>query len=318
MRGEDYSTGSEAANLGLSEIHRRITHQIGNHLKRTGGEALIIFDEIQKVMPGTLDILMPALEERGFITTVDYELPTFADISSYFYPSSSSTNKPTMPSSSSSSNDHSTMKPVIKRYDTTKCVFVFVSDIGSKIMTKILLKYGDRQDIPIQVLRNEVKEALDQQWDRLRFGKVIKEVVPYLPLEMNHMRDIMTLKLESFSDRLKYKYWLRLYTEPNVIEYLISSEFINYSKYIVKAKPRPVEQSVCENEEVCSNNNNSVLGSEENNNATRTKVFSTWGARALSNAGPLRDLWTLLNRNAQPWQSGIYIGLLLAFYSDID
>ena len=33
--------------------------------KTCGSSLLVIFDEVQKVQPGTLDVLMPALEEQG-------------------------------------------------------------------------------------------------------------------------------------------------------------------------------------------------------------------------------------------------------------
>jgi hypothetical protein len=51
-------------------------------------------------------------------------------------------------------------------------------------MTKLVLRYGDRSLVPQSVLRSEVKDALDKQWARLRFSKVVREVVPYMPSRM--------------------------------------------------------------------------------------------------------------------------------------
>jgi ATP-dependent Clp protease ATP-binding subunit ClpA len=63
-------------------------------------------------------------------------------------------------------------------------------------MTKLLLAYGDRQALPQNVLREEVKKALDEQWSRLQFGKMIHDVVPFLPLEPSHLKEILEFKIQ--------------------------------------------------------------------------------------------------------------------------
>jgi hypothetical protein len=39
-------------------------------------------------------------------------------------------------------------------------------------MIKLMLSYGGRADVPVLKLREEVKKALDNQWDRLHLGMV--------------------------------------------------------------------------------------------------------------------------------------------------
>lgn len=56
LRGEDYSPSSEAAKGGVHELHSLLKARIVDHLVQTEGNALILFDEVQKVMPGTLEV----------------------------------------------------------------------------------------------------------------------------------------------------------------------------------------------------------------------------------------------------------------------
>lgn len=53
---------------------------------------------------------------------------------------------------------------------------MFVSDIGVAEMRDVLIKHEFREDIPEVKLENAVKNALDAQWERLSFGKVIDKV----------------------------------------------------------------------------------------------------------------------------------------------
>jgi len=53
LRGEDYSITSEYAKIGVGEVHRHIRQQLFEQLRRCNGEnTIVIFDEIQKVIPG--------------------------------------------------------------------------------------------------------------------------------------------------------------------------------------------------------------------------------------------------------------------------
>jgi len=287
LRGEDYSENSEAGSLGLGEVHRRIRHQIVGHLKECAGKAVIVFDEVQKVMPGTLDVLMPALEERGSISI-------FGDGSS-----SGSSNKASGTSAQGTSSK-TTAASKTHTYSTSNCIFVFISDIGSESMIKLLLEYDDRKAIPQGLLRTKVRQALDEQWARLQFGKVISEVVPFLPMEQHQVQQVLSSKLDVLSSENKFTSWLELVVDEDVQQHLTGSQFLKYFKHSVKPKP---------NAKNSTNANANLEG--------KFKVFAKYGARALEAAGPLRDLESLLARYMQPWRSDQVLHVGLADPTDV-
>src|ERR1700741_397177 len=139
---------------------------------------------------------MPGLEERGSFTT------NIEATNSYFDYVKRMT--VTVPSTIQTS--------------TANFVFIFISDIAAEPMTKMLLTYGDRSLIPKNELRNEVKTSLDKQWNRLRLGKVINEVVPFLPLEPPHIKDILKDKLTRLAAENRFKYWYDMIVNEDVIE----------------------------------------------------------------------------------------------------
>lgn len=97
-------------------------------------------------------------------------------------------------------------------------------------MKLLLLKAGDRQDLSIYELRNEIKKQLDQQWQRLEmFSKSINEVIPYLPLEPIHIQQIFLQKFHQFQRRFQLKKWLAVILEEDVLLELTSSQYIGYN-----------------------------------------------------------------------------------------
>ena len=267
-------------------MQRVIRQRIAAHLAKTNGNAVILVDEIQKIQPGVMEVFVPMLDPRGSLTFVDYVEPdTYANkAKSLWNMFKSTTGIATDAQKSTQRNakkvcesgeddsdqgncDASDMdtpvdlsKPMLdglvqvtKEISTQNVIFIFVSDIGVDTMIKLLLKYGDRQNIPIPKLRSDIKHVLDEQWDRLVLGKTVKEIVPYLPLEEIHVRDILASKLE-VGDKLaiQKKLWLKMVTDNDVIDSLSGPRFIDYEQF-------------------------SLGGSQ--------KLFATRGARALENAG---------------------------------
>jgi hypothetical protein len=55
-------------------------------------------------------------------------------------------------------------------------IFVLVSDIGVADMEQVMIQYETREEIPTVQLERVVKSALDDQWKRLDFGKMIDQV----------------------------------------------------------------------------------------------------------------------------------------------
>ena len=96
---------------------------------------------------------------------------------------------------------------VARRIDCSNVIFILVSDIGTDRMLKMIMSYPHRQDIPQAVLVSLVKDALDDQWKRLQFGKLVNEVVPFLPLNVQHITDIILKKVEKMNTDFQQKYW---------------------------------------------------------------------------------------------------------------
>ena len=255
IRGEDYSESSEAGSRGIGEVHSQIRSRLAAHLQKCDGKALVVFDEVQKISPGALDVLMPALEGQGTLTHTD-----------------STTHKTSM-------------------YSTSQVIFVFISDIGADRMTRLLLKYQKRTAIPTNLLRDEVKQALDEQWSKLRFGKTISEVVPFLPMEQQHIQDVLALKFFMLAHENKHVYWQDLVVDAEVTEHLSSPHFLMYINHTAVTKNAP--------------------------DKVNSKVFAKYGARALEVGGPLQDLKSLFFRFMRPWRPTQILHIGLADRKDV-
>ena len=209
-------------------------------------------------------------------------------------------------------------------------------------MTNLLLTYGDRDAIPQNILRSEVKTALDEQWSRLHFGTAIKEVIPYLPMEKTQIEEVLRLKMSSMAVEYRHFYWMDLVIDEAVIKHLSGPRYIKYYNHTVKFRVNSLSEMGTDGE---SSDRNSKGSTDESNidisidpsvnideNAsqpadkplpnklierdtqtgnkkgksmktiTRSKSFASWGARALENAGPIQDLRSLMQRYMPPWQ----------------
>lgn len=234
--------------------HRRINMRITDHLRKCDGGGVIVFDEIQKVVPGALDILIGGIKERG-----EFRIH---------------------------SGDSSVAgKSKVEVFPTDGVVFILTSDIGAHEMETLLLAYEDRDHIPQQILRAEVKKALDKQWERLQFGSVVSEVIPYLPLENLQIEQIMTLKLMTMALEYRHLYWLDLVIDESVIQALSREPYVQYRSRRVK------------------------MQMSNGTNIEREKVLATYGARGIDNGGPLQDLKTKMFKHMKPWKkaSVLYI-----------
>ena len=262
FRGEDFTLSSDLARQGLGAIHKHIRETLEAHYAKCNGNAVIVFDEVQKVVPGALEAIHQLLSERGSIT-----IPV--ETSYYCVLGCSRTTD----------------------VSTANSIFIFISDIALDPMIKMLLAYNQRHLIPQPMLRAVVREALDSQWERLQFGKFIKEVVPFLPLEIDHMQRIFRLKVQSLGFEHRYRYWWNLVVDDALLEYLCGPLFIKYTQHSTVVVRRGE--------------------TEEPSDETRTKIFSTYGARGIENAGPLQDLKALIYGKMQPWQPQklLHVGL---------
>jgi hypothetical protein len=186
-------------------------------------------------------------------------------------------------------------RPVTRYYSTSRAVFVFISDIGVEKMTKQLMLYEDRVDVPSELLRNEVKAALDEQWQRLHFGKVISEVAPFLPMEPMQVQEVLKLKLQQLSQGFRMLQWLALSVDDEVIAYLTGPQFVVYKTHSITFRmPRGrtaasgsagaagrAEASKAEDGSGTTWNQVVSIEAKEEKPIQRSKVFATYGARAV-------------------------------------
>lgn len=145
---------------------------------------------------------------------------------------------------------------------TANAIFLFISDIGADKTTNLLLMYGERELIPHYVLRADVKDSLDQQWARLSFGRSIKDVIPFLPMEKKQIEEVFRLKMTEIERHFRGQYWGNLVVDDSVIDYLSGPKFVKYRIHTANFTSR-----------------------ESGEAFTRTKTLAVLGARALENAG---------------------------------
>ncbi|CAK4110412.1 unnamed protein product [Aphanomyces euteiches] len=233
FRGEDFSDNFTNP---VTEYQEQIKTRLAEHLSWCSGKAIVVFDEVQKVIPHTLDVLTSAMSKNAQIT---------------YYKNG-----------------------VARKVDCSNVIFVLISDIGVAAIEKLLMQYDKREEIPPATLENEVKKALDSQWKRLQFGKMIHQVVPFLPFEQRHVVEIIELKLAQLSSNYQGKYWRRLDFDAAIAPHLSRLESVLY------LERRAVLHA----------------GTEVR------KIFAKYGARDVE-SGPIQQLKSKLMRHLRPFNT---------------
>uniref|UniRef100_A0AAV1T794 AAA+ ATPase domain-containing protein n=1 Tax=Peronospora matthiolae TaxID=2874970 RepID=A0AAV1T794_9STRA len=230
-RGEDFSDNFTNP---ITEYHTQIKTRLAEHLHYCSGKAVVVIDEVQKVIPHTLDVLMEAVSESSQF--------------SYY------------------------KHGVTKNIDTANVIFILVSDIGVGEMEQVMIQYETRNEIPTVQLERVVKAALDDQWKRLEFGKMIDRVVPFLPFEHQHIVEIIALKLKQLDNNYRGKYWHRLWIEEPIADYMSRLDSVHYK----------------------------VRSAVVNGKVKSSKVFAKYGARDVE-TGPIQLLKSKLLRYLRPF-----------------
>jgi hypothetical protein len=184
FRGEDFT---DTVHKPLMEYHRRIKSELAAHLKKCSGRAVVVFDEVQKVIPGTLDVLDEAMSDRPVLT-------------------------------------HATAGGVQEKHDCSEVIFILVSDIGVDSIMQVMDGAAARAAVEQSRLRAAVKKALDAQWQRLQFGKAISEVVAFLPFEPADIEEIVQLKFEQLAEEHRGRYWRDLVGSDGLFRHLASDK----------------------------------------------------------------------------------------------
>eukprot|EP01031_Cornospumella_fuschlensis_P025897 gene25897-31274_t len=369
LRGEDYSPSSELAALGVHEVHRVLKSRIINHLVENNGNAMVLFDEVQKLLPGVLELFMPALEEHGTISSTTYiptptSPPTVASYTQYTTrvlsnllpayitnPAASPTASPDDDWDAEEYMDEEerddidsrggrkrecrndicrekskkpadtqtkiqTREPVYKSYPTDRVVFVFVTDVGmDRIIRHLILLDDDGEEggrkrgksrggISLDSINNEVKQVMDETFERLKLGKVINTIIPYLPMEKAQVEGVLQLHLRKYQAQFKYHQWLCMYVDPNVYGYMSSPPFVAYKNHSLQFKVYNKDSGEGKALEVSGGIQNAQI-------MTKSKRFATYGARGIK-TGPLPRLQALISKYMQPYQADkvLHIGLL--------
>ncbi len=271
----------------FSYYHHR--GELISHFQHCGAATgIVIFDEVQKVVPGTLDVLLPILSERGGL-------------------------RETVGSTDDSTGG--------RYWETSQLIFIFVSDIGSDRMIKLLLQHGSRDTIPRSTLRTEVKAALDDQWagsslsassmtstDPVKIGKIIDEVVPFLPMEQEHIEEVLSMKITELEHAHQGQWWDAVVVDDDVVRHLAGPTYIKYVKYEAKSRKNNTPTTA----EIGLDGSSSGRTSGTTSVTSTSKIVARYGARALEVGGPLSDLRALLYAHMQPWRplQTVHIGLV--------
>lgn len=237
LRGESYSEKDGSVASFRADIRERLM----NHFDSCSGNALVVFDEVQKVAAGTLDAISGVLD-TGELT-------------------------------------RNTGNGVVQTVRADNAIFILISDIGSVEMVNYLIaRHGDalaaREMIPQPQIRQVVRSALDEQWERLRFGKIIKSAVPFLPLTPHNIADVARLKLEQLGEDMKGRYWSSFEFSDEVPRYFALPTFVDYRFQGHESYP------------------------------DRKHVYATYGARAIVNGGPMDAIKPVIFRKLRRPRGG--------------
>lgn len=172
-KGKLVFNGADFADSSLiQQYHEIITSQFVDVLKICGNQAVVIFDEVQKIAPKTLDVLLSAMSEHPSFTHYDFV-----------------THK-------------------ARVFDTSKVIFILISDVGADRMFELIQENNGRQHVTKNLVQKEIRQILRKQWKRLDFTSKIDGSVPFLPLEPEHIRQVLDFKLKDLKrSGAKKKLW---------------------------------------------------------------------------------------------------------------
>ncbi|RMX64903.1 hypothetical protein KXD40_005630 [Peronospora effusa] len=247
FRGEDFSDNFTNP---ITAYHTQIKARLAEHLHHCSGKAVVVIDEVQKVIPHTLDGRYPLL-----LLTCNLSVEL--------------TQNPRMRSIHGGSQRK---LPIFLLRTRSNEQHRHRQHIGVREMEQVMIQYETRDEIPTVQLERVVKEALDEQWKRLDFGKMIDQVIPFLPFEHQHIVEIIALKLKQLDENYRNKYWHRLWIEENIADYMSRLDSVHYK----------------------------VRSAVINGEVKSSKVFAKYGARDVE-TGPIQLLKSKLLRYLRPF-----------------
>ena len=220
----------------VKEYKQQIINELAKTLDTCGNRAVVLFDEIQKVAPGTLDVLLEAMSERPRLTRYNYK---------------------------THESEH---------YDTSKVIFLLISDVGGDRMFEMVQAKNGRKNLSKGTVQREIGKIMRSQWDRLKFTQKIDGTVPFLPLEEEHVRQVLEYKLQKVRDQgIVKKKWKNIEWTNEFLEYMTT---IHHNQYGIVYKRYLPEGSA----------------------VVKPRVFAKYGARnIIQSDGPLAPIQTKLH-----------------------
>jgi ATP-dependent Clp protease ATP-binding subunit ClpA len=197
LRGEQFSADSQAGRIGVHEVQRRISLALVELLEMCHGRGVVVFDEVQKVVPGALDVFLPMIEKRGALSVFD------------------------------------TAAGKWKKYSTENMVIIFTTDVGGPRIRTLMLKYGGRDAIPADVMQNELHKELNATWGG-NIKKFVKGIVPFMPLGNAEMKSICIFTLSTYGAKLRGKYWHDFVVDDAVADLLADSDYLYEKVFAVQ------------------------------------------------------------------------------------
>ena len=231
FQGADFADAS----VSRHEYHGRIASQLANVLRKCGNHAVVIFDEVQKVTRGTLDVLLEAMSEQPRLTYYNYK----------------------------------TRETEV--FDTSKVIFVLITDVGGQKMFELILEKNGRQNIKKSYVQNQIRTIMRKHWEKLEFTQKIDGSVPFLPLEEQHIDEILHFKLSLLNKNgIQKKLWKRIEWSNEFVSHLTNYHDNKYIKYV------------------------KYETTESKKRGYQSRIFAKYGARNIMNDGPLDGIKTQL------------------------
>jgi len=170
-----------------------------NELKKCQGQLVVMVDELQKLTADQVSLIVEAMGEQGqFVEHTKHH------------------------------------ESVI--HDTSRVIWLLISDVGRKRMEKLTRESGGRAGLTREAVEEAALKVLRTDWNRGNQGSTISEVsrvvngiVPFLPYEPEHIREIFDHKLHLLEARLREKGRLSGLTwTEEFVSHLASKRYIKY------------------------------------------------------------------------------------------
>ena len=269
LRGEDYSEQDRVA-----EYKRDIRDRIVDHIDSCSGNALVVFDEVQKVAAGVLDSMSGVMDTGMLSRNVNGIVQTVRAASAVFILISDIGSESMIETLMDRHGDALVAREMISQKSIRSVVCLLRVNIPSCPLTTITREYlvasfNNHKKMTQTPTLGQVRTALDNQWERLRFGKMIERVVPFLPLTPTHISNVVRLKLDQLSESLKGRLWKKFTFSDEIPTYLSLRTFIQYEMH------------------------------SHSTDISRKHIYAKYGARSVIVGGPISLLKTLLSRQVQ-------------------